>query len=104
MIAGNDKLHGLGIFGSSSYKLQQNQTANANIFRDKVRATFRCISLVKPNMQAAFRNILFVENFTEFNSTCTILTAYTEKFYELKQNELNKTSGTNLLEVDAIEI
>jgi hypothetical protein len=35
-------------------------------------------------MEAAFRNILFAENYVEFNSTCSLMTVYIEKLYDLK--------------------
>lgn len=55
-------------------------------------------------MEAAFRSILFSENYVEHNSTCSLMTTYIEKLYDLKHKELLKTSGSNLWEQDAVEI
>jgi hypothetical protein len=55
-------------------------------------------------LEAAFKNILFSENYVEHNSTCSLMTTYIEKLYDLKHKELLKTSGSNLWEQDAVEV
>ena len=60
--------------------------------------------MIKPNLEAALKNILFTENFVEYNSTCSLMTNYIEKLYDLKHKELLKSSGHNLWEQDGVEI
>lgn len=60
--------------------------------------------MIKPNLEAALKNILFTENFVEYNSTCSLMTNYIEKLYDLKHKELLKSSGQNLWEQDGVEI
>lgn len=40
----------------------------------------------------------------EYNSASSLINTYLNKLYELKQLELQKTSGKNLFEQDAVEI
>lgn len=56
----------LGIFGSTSPSFVKSQ--QCAVFNELVRASFRSISLVKPNLEHALQHLFFVENFTEFKS------------------------------------
>jgi muramidase (phage lysozyme) len=46
-------------------KLQNNQSPAAQEFRDKIRASFRTISLSKPNYSSILKSLFYAENFSD---------------------------------------
>lgn len=59
------------------------------MFEDICRASFRIISLAKPNLKHLVENLLQVENFTEYRSQSNLFVQAVNKFIEGREDQEN---------------
>jgi len=94
----------IGIFGSISHTLRAKQPVRCSQFIDQVRASFRVLTLCKPDLEAVFSTALFIDNYNMASDVSRLIMEFLTEFEKIKNDKLYGKTDIERSSVEALNV